>query len=233
MAKLMCVSSEYCEANLSLLITILERSPSAITRGNLVIALGDMAVCFNHLIDENTDFLYRRLSDPSLPVKRTCLMTLTFLILAGQVKVKGQLGEMAKCIEDTDERLRDMSRMFFAELAGKDNAVYNHFVDMFSLLSAEGALDEDRFRKVIKFLASFIEKVRWTWLPNAMWCPALMILQDKHAKNLASKLAPRLQRAESERQWNDVAYALGLLPHKNEEISKLVSEGCKVVEANA
>ncbi|KAI6903459.1 hypothetical protein KC355_g19257, partial [Hortaea werneckii] len=182
MAKLMCVSSEYCEANLSLLITILERSPSAITRGNLVIALGDMAVCFNHLIDENTDFLYRRLSDPSLPVKRTCLMTLTFLILAGQVKVKGQLGEMAKCIEDTDERLRDMSRMFFAELAGKDNAVYNHFVDMFSLLSAEGALDEDRFRKIIKFLASFIEK-------------------DKHAKNLASKLAPRLQRAESERQW--------------------------------
>ncbi|KAK4540330.1 hypothetical protein LTR36_009287 [Oleoguttula mirabilis] len=214
MAKLMCVSSEYCEANLSLLITILERSPSAITRGNLVIALGDMAVCFNHLIDENTDFLYRRLSDPSLPVKRTCLMTLTFLILAGQVKVKGQLGEMAKCVEDSDERLRDMSRMFFAELAGKDNAVYNHFVDMFSLLSADDGLEEDRFRRVIKFLASFIEK-------------------DKHAKQLASKLAPRLQRAESERQWNDVAYALGLLPHKNEEITKMVGEGCKVVEAAA
>lgn len=159
MAKLMCVSSEYCEANLGLLITILERSPSAITRSNLVVALGDMAVCFNHLIDENTDFLYRRLSDPSLPVKRTCLMTLTFLILAGQVKVKGQLGEMAKCVEDSDERVREMSRMFFSELAGKDNAVYNHFVDMFSLLSADDGLDEERFRRVIKFLASFIEKV--------------------------------------------------------------------------
>lgn len=159
MAKLMCVSSEYCEANLGLLITILERSPSSITRSNLVVALGDMAVCFNHLIDENTDFLYRRLSDASLQVKRTCLMTLTFLILAGQVKVKGQLGEMAKCVEDSDERIREMSRMFFAELAGKDNAVYNHFVDMFSLLSADEDLDEERFRKVIKFLASFIEKV--------------------------------------------------------------------------
>lgn len=159
MAKLMCVSSEYCETNLSLLITILERSPSSITRSNLVVALGDMAVCFNHLIDENTDFLYRRLSDRSLQVKRTCLMTLTFLILAGQVKVKGQLGEMAKCVEDEDERVRDMSRMFFAELAGKDNAVYNHFVDMFSLLSADAELDEERFRRVIKFLASFIEKV--------------------------------------------------------------------------
>jgi condensin complex subunit 1 len=214
MAKLMCVSSEFCEANLSLLITILERSPSAITRSNLVVALGDMAVCFNHLIDENTDFLYRRLSDSSLQVKRTCLMTLTFLILAGQVKVKGQLGEMAKCIEDSDERIRDMSRMFFAELSGKDNAIYNHFVDMFSLLTADHELEEENFRRIIKFLASFIEK-------------------DKHAKQLASKLAPRLQRAENERQWNDVAFALGLLPHKNEDIAKLVSEGCKIVESGA
>ncbi|KAF4552437.1 Condensin complex subunit 1-like protein [Elsinoe fawcettii] len=214
MAKLMCVSAEYCEQNLALLITILERSHDATARSNLVVALGDMAVCFNHLIDENTDYLYRRLSDSSLSVKRTCLMTLTFLILAGQVKVKGQLGEMAKCVEDEDERIREMSRMFFGELAGKDNAVYNHFVDMFSLLSADQALAEDQFRKIIKFLSAFIEK-------------------DKHAKQLANKLAARLHRVESERQWNDVAYALGLLQHKDEEITKLVGEGYKTVQAAA
>ena len=96
MAKLMCVSSEYCENNLPLLITILERSQNAVTRSNVVIALGDMAVCFNHLIDENTDFLYRRLNDNDASVKRTCLMTLTFLILAGQVKVKGPIGRNGK-----------------------------------------------------------------------------------------------------------------------------------------
>jgi condensin complex subunit 1 len=159
LAKLMCVSSEYCESNLSLLITILERSKNATVRSNLVVALGDMAVCFNHLIDENTDFLYRRLNDEDVSVKRTCLMTLTFLILAGQVKVKGQLGEMAKCTEDDDRRIRDMSRMFFTELATKDNAVYNHFVDMFSLLSADAALEEEAFRRIVKFLLGFIEKV--------------------------------------------------------------------------
>ena len=159
MAKLMCVSSEFCEKNLPLLITILERSQNAVTRSNVVIALGDMAVCFNHLIDENTDFLYRRLNDRDGSVKRTCLMTLTFLILAGQVKVKGQLGEMAKCLEDSDKRIADMSRMFFTELATKDNAVYNHFIDMFSLLTAEQGLDEDSLKRIIKFLASFIEKV--------------------------------------------------------------------------
>lgn len=159
MAKLMCVSSEYCETNLPLLITIMERSTDATVRSNAVIALGDMAVCFNHLIDENTDFLYRRLADPDASVKRTCLMTLTFLILAGQVKVKGQLGEMAKCLEDEDKRIADLARMFFTELSTKDNAVYNHFVDMFSLLSAEKELQEESFRRIVKFLLQFVEKV--------------------------------------------------------------------------
>jgi condensin complex subunit 1 len=159
MAKLMCVSAEYCEKNLPLLITIMERSEDPIVRSNAVIALGDMAVCFNHLIDENTDFLYRRLNDDEASVKRTCLMTLTFLILAGQVKVKGQLGEMAKCLEDDDKKIADLARMFFTELATKDNAVYNHFVDMFSLLSAERSLEEASLRRIVKFLIGFVEKV--------------------------------------------------------------------------
>lgn len=168
LAKLMCVSSEYCEANLPLLITIMERSPDAIVRSNAVIALGDMAVSFNHLIDENTDFLYRRLADSDASVKRTCLMTLTFLILAGQVKVKGQLGEMAKCLEDEDRRIADLARMFFTELSTKDNAVYNHFVDMFSLLSG-GGMEEESFKKIIRFLLGFVEKVSFAVLPT---CPS-------------------------------------------------------------
>ena len=159
LAKLMCVSAEYCETNLPLLITIMERSPDATVRSNAVIALGDMAVCFNHLIDENTDFLYRRLADDDVSVKRTCLMTLTFLILAGQVKVKGQLGEMAKCLEDEDRRIADLARMFFTELSTKDNAVYNHFVDMFSLLSADERMEEETFKRIVKFLLGFVEKV--------------------------------------------------------------------------
>lgn len=58
-------------------------------------------------------------------------------------------------------------------------------------------------------------------------------IQDKHAKQLAEKLAARLGRCDTERQWNDVAFALGLLQHKNEEISKTVAEGFKVVQAAA
>lgn len=174
LAKLMCVSAEYCERHLPLLLTILERSADAVTRSNLVVALGDMAVCFNQLVDENTDFLYRRLRDADLSVKRTCLMTLTFLILAGQVKVKGQLGEMAKCVEDADARVRDMGRMFFTELAGKDNAVYNHFVDMFSLLGSDEEVGEEAFRRIVRFLCGFIEKVSCCASPRPSTCFAVV-----------------------------------------------------------
>ncbi|KAK3051122.1 hypothetical protein LTS18_012470 [Coniosporium uncinatum] len=121
---------------------------------------------------------------------------------------------MAKCVEDGDKRISDMGRMFFAELATKDNAVYNHFVDVFSLLSMDETVEEDSFRRIVRFLAGFVEK-------------------DKHAKNLASKLAARLPRCESERQWNDVAFALGLLQHKDDEITRVVGEGFRVVSASA
>ena len=160
-------------------------------------------------------------------------MTLTFLILAGQVKVKGQLGEMAKCLEDGDKKIADLARMFFTELAGKDNAVYNNFVDMFSLLSAERNLEEGALRRIVKFLIGFVEKVTTT-LPSFRCNWKTNQDQEKHARQLADKLAARLPRCETERQWNDVAYALSLLPHKNEDITKTVTAGfSKVVTANA
>ena len=136
---------------------------------------------------------------------------------------------MAKSLEDSDKRIADLARMFFTELATKDNAVYNQFVDMFSVLTSsrsttsdsvddnrdststhDAVLDEDAVHRILKFLCGFIEK-------------------DKHAKNLAEKLAARLARCETERQWNDTAFALGLLQHRNEEISKKVGEGWRFV----
>lgn len=159
LAKLMCVSSEYCEKNLELLLTMMDRSRDPVVRSNLVIALADMAVCFNQLIDENESHLYRRLNDGDPSVKRTCLMTLTFLILAGQVKVKSELAKMAKCMEDGDDKIKDMARMFFTELATKDNAIYNQFIDMFSTLSADRELAEEAFKRIIRTLAGYIEKV--------------------------------------------------------------------------
>lgn len=52
MSKLMCVSAQYCEEHLPLLFKIMETSKDAVVRSNIVIALGDIAVCFSNMIDE-------------------------------------------------------------------------------------------------------------------------------------------------------------------------------------
>jgi condensin complex subunit 1 len=112
-----------------LLFKILETSKNANIRSNIVIALGDVAVSFSSIIDENSNELYKGLSDPNLVVKKNTLMVLTHLILNGMIKVKGQLGEMAKCIEDPDTRISDLAKLFFKELSTKDNAIYNNLPD--------------------------------------------------------------------------------------------------------
>lgn len=210
--KLMCLSSKYCEKSLPLLITVMEKSPDPTIRSNAVLGLGDMAVCFNNLVDENTDYLYRRLHDENLMVQRTCLMTVTFLILAGQVKVKGQLGEMAKCLDNPDQGISDMCRLFFTELASKDNAIYNGFIDIFSNLSSDDLLGKESFKKIIKFLLTFIDK-------------------ERHQKQLNEKLVGRLRKCETQKQWDDIAFVLNNLPYKNEDVTALLEQGFKVVFA--
>ncbi|KAJ2958011.1 hypothetical protein NQZ79_g6363 [Umbelopsis isabellina] len=156
LSKFMCVSSDFCESHLQLLFTILEKSKNPVIRSNLVIALGDMAVCFSTLIDENISFLYNRLADEDTLVKKNALMVLTHLILNGMIKIKGQIGEMAKCLEDPEPRIADLAKLFFSELASKDNAIYNNLPDIISNLSnPETRIEEEPFRKIMKFLFSF------------------------------------------------------------------------------
>ena len=84
---------------------------------------------FSSIIDENSNELYKGLSDKDLTVKKNTLMVLTHLILNGMIKVKGQLGEMAKCLEDEEERISELAKLFFSELSTKENAIYNNLPD--------------------------------------------------------------------------------------------------------
>ncbi|KAF8988934.1 non-SMC mitotic condensation complex subunit 1 [Cyathus striatus] len=142
-------------------------------RSNIVIALGDVAVSFSSIIDENSNELY----------KKNTLMVLTHLILNGMIKVKGQLGEMAKCLENKDTRISDLAKLFFSELSTKDNAIYNNLPDVISHLSTgEHAVDEETFQSTLKYIFTFIEK------------------------NIVEKLCQRFRLSEDPRQWRDIAF---------------------------
>lgn len=60
-----------------------------------------------------------RLRDESSHVRKNTLMVLTHLILNDMVKVKGQISEMATCLEDKDSRISDLTKLFFLELSKK------------------------------------------------------------------------------------------------------------------
>ncbi|KAI9102612.1 non-SMC mitotic condensation complex subunit 1-domain-containing protein [Phlyctochytrium arcticum] len=205
LSKFMCVSSEFCDNHLQLLFTILEKANDPVIRSNTVIGLGDMTVSFNSLIDQNISYLYKRLNDTDLNVKKNTLMVLTFLILNGMIKVKGQISEMAKCLEDEDQRISDLTKLFFTELSTKDNAVYNNLPDIISNLShPETGVEEQEFRSIMKFLLDFIKK-------------------DKQADNIVDKLCVRFKNSSTERQWRDISYCLSLLSFTSDKsIKKLI-----------
>ena len=207
LCKFMCISSEYCEANLGLLLHLLRASEDEVVRANAVIGLGDVAVCFGTLVDENSERLYAGLGDPDLGVKKNTLMVLTHLILNGMIKVKGQLGELAKCLEDEEPRVSDLAKLFFSELAMKENAVYNNLPDIISHLSSGAhAVDEATFVNTMRFIFTFIDK-------------------ERQAENVIEKLCQRFRLTSEERQWRDIAYCLSLLPYRSERSIKKLLDG--------
>ncbi|EDR03670.1 chromosome condensation complex protein [Laccaria bicolor S238N-H82] len=205
-SKFLCVSSQFCDQNHRLLFKILETSKDANIRSNIVIALGDVAVSFSNIIDENSNELYKGLSDGSIIVKKNTLMVLTHLILNGMIKVKGQLGEMAKCVEDEDARIADLAKLFFSELSTKENAIYNNLPDGNHLSTGDHAVDEKTFRSTLQYIFTFIEK-------------------EKQAENIVEKLCQRFRLSEDPRQWRDIAFCLSLLPFKSERSVKKLIEG--------
>ncbi|KAI9479008.1 condensin complex non-SMC subunit Cnd1 [Coemansia sp. RSA 989] len=208
LAKFMCISSSFCEEHLPLLLALLQKAKSPAIRSNVSIALGDITVCFNNLIGENVHYLYGPLHDNDTRVKKTTLMVLTHLILNGMVKVKGQLGEMAKCLEDKDKRVADMARLFFSELATKDNAVYNNLPDIISSLSVgTNAVNEESFARIMKFLFDFIKE------------------KDRQTDNVVEKLCQRMRNTTDARQCRDLAYCMALLPYKSERSVRRLLDG--------
>ncbi len=162
LCKFMCISASFCEKHLPLLFTKLSNAPTKDTtlRANTVIALGDLAFRFPNEVEPYTPRLYACLRDKSTKVRRHTLMVLTHLILNDMVKVKGQVCEIALCLQDNEVRIRDMARLLFHELSKRsNNPIYNLLPDIVSQLSTTSVPKED-FRNIMSFLLSFIKKER-------------------------------------------------------------------------
>merc|ERR1719300_2352697 len=203
LAKFMLVSEKFCEENLQLLFTLLERSPEAIIRANLIIALGDMSFRFPNTVEPWTPRMYARLHDESISVRSNTLTVLTHLILNDMIKVKGQISDMACCIVDSVDKIAGLAKLFFSELSKKGNTLYNVMPDIVSRLSdPEKGVEEEPFRTIMKYIFGLIEK-------------------DKLLESLVEKLCLRFRATRTERQWRDISFCLSLFPYSDRCLKKL------------
>lgn len=204
LGKFCMISATFCDSQLRLLFTMLEKSSLPIVRSNLMIATGDLAIRFPNLVDPWTPHLYARLRDPAQQVRRTAGLVMTHLILKDMVKVKGQVSEMAVLLIDPVPQIAALAKNFFNELSHKGNAIYNLLPDIISRLSdPEGGVEEEPFHTIMKQLLSYITK-------------------DKQTESLVEKLCPRFRTARTERQYRDLAYCVSQLPLTERGLRKML-----------
>jgi len=203
LAKLMLVSSDFCEKNLQLLFTVLEKAEEPVIRANLIVALGDLSCRFPNTIEPWTPKMYARLHDEVTSVRSNTLTVLAHLILNDMIKVKGQISDIAFCIVDPVDKIAGLSKLFFAELAKKGNTLYNVMPDIVSRLSdSEVGIEEEPFRTVMRHIIGLIEK-------------------DKLQESLVEKLCHRFRSTKTERQWRDISYCLSLFSYSDRSLKKL------------
>jgi condensin complex subunit 1 len=209
LCKFMCISCEFCEKHLPLLFHTVtnEASTNTILQSNVAVAMGDLAFRFPNAIEPYTPRIYAFLKDPSRRVRRHTLMVLTHLILNDMVKVKGQVCEIALCLEDDDPRIRDMSRLLFHELSKRsNNPIYNLLPEIISRLSQMDA-QKQAFRSIMAFLLSFIKK-------------------EKQNEVLVEKICQRFPTCSSISQKSALAFCLAHLK-ANEKCIKILNESFK------
>ena len=204
LCKCMCISKTFSEKHLPLLFSVLSKAPNddQDLRANIIIALGDLAFRFPNEVEPYTPKIYACLRDKSTRVRRHTLMVLTHLILNDMVKVKGNVCEIALCLQDNEPRIRDMARLLFHELSKRTNSpIYNLLPDIVSQLS-QLHLKQEVFREIMLFLMGFIKKER----QNEM---------------LMEKLIQRFPKCTSINQKADLAYCIAQLKVNDKSIKCL------------
>lgn len=211
LCKFMAISASFCEKHLPLLFTCFDNAPKddITLRTNIVVALGDLAFRFPNAVEPYTSKIYACLRDESDHVKRHTLMVLTHLILNDMVKVKGQVCEIALCLEDKESKIRDMARLLFHELSKRsNNPIYNLLPDIISRLS-QNDTPKEVFRKIMSRLLGLIKK-------------------ERQIETLVVKITQRFTTCQSISQKADLAYCLANLPKLNDKCIKSLSDNFKL-----
>lgn len=202
--RFMSVSSIVCSDNMPFLMNILDKTANNKIKCNIIIGLSDFTCRFPNVMEPWTTNLYSTLLETDDTVRLAAVKMLSHLILQEMIRVRGQLSDMAVCIVDENEEIRQVTKEFFKAIKDKSNILYNVLPDIISRLSSvDNQLQEDKFRTIMQNIMGLIEK-------------------DRQIESLVEKLCLRFKITSVERQWRDIAYCLSLLRHTEKTLKKLI-----------
>lgn len=137
LTNLMCVSVQFCEQNLGLAMKILESIDDPKVKVNIIIAFSDWIFQFPNVSEPWTKFIYAMLKSENDEVRLTTVTVLTYLIRQEMVRVRAQISDLALCLVDRDERIKETTRLFFSELSEKPQAMESVMPEIISKLNDE------------------------------------------------------------------------------------------------
>uniref|UniRef100_A0A1B0AGG3 Condensin complex subunit 1 n=1 Tax=Glossina pallidipes TaxID=7398 RepID=A0A1B0AGG3_GLOPL len=204
LVRFMCVSSRICESYMPFLMNILSHTKNIKIKCNIVIGLSDLTFRFPNIIEPWTGHFYSTLHDENTELRLTAVKMLSHLILHEMIRVKGQIADLAICIVDDNDEIKNITQQFFKEIANKSNILYNVLPDIISKLSDSSSnLEEEKYRIIMRYILGLIHK-------------------DRQVETLVEKLCLRFPVTREERQWRDIAYCLSLLSYNEKTIKKLI-----------
>ncbi|KAM8712120.1 hypothetical protein ACLKA7_012616 [Drosophila subpalustris] len=204
LARLMTVSSKFCETNMSFLMNILNMTKNIKIKCNTVVGLSDLTFRFPNVIEPWTGHFYSQLHEENTELRLTAVKMLSHLILHEMIRVKGQIADLALCIVDESDEIKNITKQFFKEIANKSNILYNVLPDIISILGDINLhLEEEKYRIIMRYILGLIQK-------------------DRQIETLVEKLCLRFPLTRAERQWRDIAYCLGLLSYNERSLKKLI-----------
>lgn len=202
--RFMTVSSKFCEDNMAFLMNVLNLTVNTKIKCNIIIGLSDLTFRYPNIIEPWTTHFYNILHEKDNSVRLTAIKILSHLILHEMIRVKGQIADLALCIIDENNDIREITKSFFKEIANKANILYNVMPDIISRLS-DTALNirEEDYQIIMKYILSLIQK-------------------DRQVETLVEKLCARFKITKEERQWRDIAFCLSLLNYNEKTMKKLI-----------
>ena len=107
-------------------------------KANIIITLADLFNRFPNQLNERVKDIFMLLHDKEVLVRKQGLMVITHLILNDMLKLKGEIVDICKLLEDDDDRIKEQVKLFLHELHSKDNhKIYNLFPKAISRLSKD------------------------------------------------------------------------------------------------